>query len=119
MKAEDIKNKKSFINLTDGKHEITIDFNALEELESMYGGIDVARASFTTGSRLNTVKRFLCASINACIEDVNEHFSPFQVGKLLKIQESESYMDILTQLINKSMPAEEETEIEEYEEGKN
>lgn len=117
MKAKDIKNKKSYINLLDGKHEITIDFNALEELESMYGGIDVALASFTTGSRMNTVKKFLCASINACIEDIDEHFTPFQIGKLLKIQESESYMDILTGLINKAMPEDEPNE--DNEEGKN
>ena len=113
MKAKDIKNKKSYINLKDGKHEITFDFNTLEELENIYGSMEIAMSSFIGSIKVKDIKNFICAGMNACIENEEEHSTPFQVAKLLDIEQIENYIDILTGLFNESMP---ENEIKDEDE---
>jgi len=112
MKAKDIKNKKSYIELLDGKHEITFDFNALEELETTYGSMDIAIQEFSGDIKIKAIKSFMCAGINACIEDEEKHLTPYQLGKLLSIQETPNYVDILTAVFDRAMPEDEPSENE-------
>ena len=113
MKAKDIKNKKSYINLKDGKHEITFDFNTLEELENIYGSMEIAMSSFVGSIKVKDVKKFMCAGMNACIENEEDHSTPFKVGKLLDENEFDNYIEMLTGLFNDSMP---ENEIKDEDE---
>ena len=105
MKGKELKNRGTEIELLDGKHKMTIDFNAFEELENIYGDIYTAFEKFSGSVKVADIKKFLCASINACIEDENEHYSPFQIGKLLNLSKLNAYVTTLRQLLDNAMPS--------------
>jgi len=115
MKASELKNTGKIIELLDGNHKITIDFNAYGGLEEIYGDMQTAFSKFTGKVNSKDVKNFISVGINACIEDENEHFTPFQVGKLLDIRKTQIYVDLLLKLLNESMPAPKKDEDEDVE----
>ena len=119
MKGKEIKNTGKLIKLLDGNHKITIDFNAFEALESLYGDIQTAFNKFTGEIKPADIKKFLCAGMNACIEDEEDHYTPFQVGKLLDINQLATYAKVLTELLTNAMPDAKEVDEEENEEEKN
>lgn len=116
MKARDIKNKESKIELLDGLHNITIDFNAFEELENEYGSISDAFSKFTGVIKIIDIKKFLCAGINACIENEDEHYTPFAIGKLLNVKKVDAYVTTLMELLDKALPEDEPIDEDDEEE---
>lgn len=105
MKAREMKYNEKTIELLDGKHKIAIDFNAFEELGNIYGDMQNAFSKFTGGQiKFNDIKNFLCAGINSCIEDTEDKYTPFEIGKLLDLSKIEKYMDVLMELMNNAMP---------------
>ena len=124
MKAKDIKNKESKIELLDGVHNITIDFNTYDLLEEMYTDINIALSKFNGVVKINDIKKFLCCGINSCIENEDEHYTPFQIGKLIDEDKIAEYVNTLYLLIDKSSPEpkeenEDEDEDDEEENTKN
>ena len=75
MKARELQNNEKVIELLDGKHKIAIDFNAYAALEEIYGDMPTVFAKFTGSVKIADIKNFLCAGINACIEDSSKHYS--------------------------------------------
>lgn len=114
MKGNELKNIGKTIELKDGKHKITIDFNAFESLEDIYGSMETAFKKFTGKVKIADIKNFICAGINAEIEDVEKHYTPFKIGKLLIISKLSNYVTILNELLTEAMP-EAESDIEEKE----
>jgi len=105
MKGRDFKNNESSIDLKDGEHSIAIDFNTFELLEGIYGDMETVFSKFEGNSmKFADIKNFLTAGLNSCIENKNEHFSSYEVGKLLDITKMNSYATTLMQLINNAMP---------------
>jgi len=111
--------------LLDGKHKIAMDFNAFEQLEVIYGDMQTAFEKFSPkkdkgtenaedanppSTKFADVKNFLCAGINACIEDPDEHFTPYEIGKRLNIRKMTEYVSTLMPLLNGSMPDKKETD---------
>lgn len=123
MRGKELKNNEKTIELLDGNHKIAIDFNAFESLEEIYGDMQTAFNKFTGKVKFIDIKKFLCAGINACIEDEEQHYTPFKIGKLLIINKLENYVTTLTELLTNAMPNVEETDTTdsngEDEEGKN
>ncbi|MBU3153896.1 hypothetical protein [Clostridium estertheticum] len=114
MKAKYIKNRESKIELLDGEHKITIDFNTYDLLQEMYGDISIALSKFNGGVKITDLKKFVCCGINSCIENEDEHYTPYQIGKLIDADKIVEYIDVIYSLMNKSMP--ETKEIDEDEE---
>lgn len=110
MRAKDLKNNEKIIKLLDGEHKIAIDFNAFAALEEIYGDIRIVFKKFTGGFKFEDIKNFITAGINACIEDSAQHYTAFEVGKLLSLKRMKDYMTILTELMNDAMIEGEETE---------
>lgn len=111
MKGSDFKPREKTIELLDGPHKIAMDFNAFEALEAIYGDMQTAFNAFSSkdaegklSAKFADVKNFLCAGINACIEDPADHFSPYDIGKRLVISRMTEYMNALMPLLNNSMP---------------
>ena len=122
MKARDIKNKESKIELLDGVHKITIDFNTYDLLEEVYGDINIALSKFNGVVKINDIKKFLCCGINSCIENEDEHYTPYRIGKLIDEEKITEYVNTLYLLIDKSSPepkAKDEDDEEEEEGIKN
>lgn len=121
MKGKDLKNKEKSIELLDGKHKITIDFNAFEQLEEIYGDMPTAFSKFSGAVKVADIKKFLCASINSCIENEDEHYTPFKIGKLLDLSKIDEYVTILMELLDNAMPSPKvkDEDEEEIKEGKN
>ena len=115
MKGKDLKNNKMKIDLRDGKHEIAIDFNACESLEEIYGDMGTAFDKFKGEVKFTDVKKFICAGINACIEDEEKHYTHFQIGKLLKVNKMTEYVDILLKAMNQALPIPKEADADEEE----
>jgi len=113
MKGKEFKNTGKIIELLDGNHKITIDFNALESLEEIYGDMVTAFNKFTSEVKLTDIKKFLCAGINACIENPEKHYTPFQLGKLVDMTKLGTYVTILKELLDNAMPK--ATEVDETE----
>ena len=118
MRARDFKPNEKTIELLDGKHKIAMDFNAFERLEDIYGDMKTAFDSFSAMDskgadkkrKFATIKNFICAGINACIEDPDEHYTPFEIGKRLIISRMTEYVTALMPLLNSSMPDKKEEE---------
>lgn len=115
MKGKDLKPNEKTIELLDGEHQVAIDFNAFEALEEIYGSMDTAFNKFTGAVKFSDVKNFLCAAINACIEDDRKHYTPFKIGKLLIIPKLENYVTVLTELLGDAMSKNENEDEEEFE----
>lgn len=119
MKGKELKNSEKTIELLDGKHNITIDFNAFQALEEIYEDMSIAFSKFNGKVKIVDIKNFLCSGINACIENPKEHYTPFQIGKLLNLSKLEIYISVLMELLNNAMPVAKEVNIEDQEKGKN
>jgi hypothetical protein len=118
MKGKELKNKEKSIELLDGNHNITIDFNAFEHLENTYGDMPTAFSKFSGTVKVADIKNFLCASVNACIEDYSKHYSPFEIGKLLDLSKIDEYVTVLSEMLDNAMPSSElkDEDEEEFEE---
>lgn len=117
MKARDMKYNEKSIELMDGRHKIAIDFNAFEALEEIYGDMQTAFSKFTNKNvRFSDVKNFITAGINACIEDTDKHYTPFEIGKLLYINKLGEYASIIMELLKNAMPQKNSTESEDEKE---
>lgn len=110
MKGKELKNTGKLIELLDGNHKITIDFNAFEALEDIYGDMQTAFSKFKGNIKTTDIKKFLCAGINACIENEEDHYTAFQIGKLLDITKLGTYATVLTELLTNAMPQAKETD---------
>ena len=65
------------------------------------------------------IKIFLCAGLNACIEDIEDHITPFEVGKILDISKMTEYVTVLMQLMTNAMPNKKDEGEDEDDEPKN
>jgi len=118
MKGKDFRPNEKTIELLDGKHKIAMDFGAYEQLEEIYGDMTTAFDKFTAQKEDGTpspvkfkdIKNFLTAGINSCIEDPDEHLTPFAVGRLIDITKIATYATVLMSLVTNSMP---EIEVDE------
>jgi hypothetical protein len=119
MKGKELKGNEKTIELLDGNHKIAIDFNAFEALEDIYGDMQTAFNKFTGKVKFTDIKNFLCAGVNACIENENAHYTPHKIGKLLDISKLAEYVEVLTDLLSNAMPKAENTATEGIEEEKN
>ncbi|HEY8804311.1 MAG TPA: hypothetical protein VIM42_04250 [Clostridium sp.] len=119
MKASDIKNTGKLIELLDGNHKINMDFNAFESLEETYGDIGTAFSKFNGKIKTGDLKKFICAGLNSMIENEEDHFTPFKVGKLINALKIDEYMLLITELLHASLPEPKEKDEDEEVEGKN
>jgi len=123
MKGKEIKNTGKLVELKDGNHKLTIDYNAYSELEEIYGDIQTALGHFSGSVKSKDTRNYLTAAINACIEKEEDHYTPFQIGKLLDPLKNQYYVDIISQLLVAASPeTEEDTDTESntsVEDGKN
>jgi hypothetical protein len=113
MKGKEFKNNEKIIELLDGNHKIAIDFNAFESLEEIYGDMNTAFNKFSGKIKVTDIKNFLCAGINAAIEDETKHYTPYQIGKLIDMEKLQDYVTILAELLRKAMPNAKEIDEEE------
>lgn len=118
MKGKELKNNDKKIELLDGTHKITVDFNTFEKLEEIYGDMQTAFSKFNANVKFTDIKNFLCAGINSA-EDSG--YTPHQIGKLLEVSKLTDYVTVLGELLTNAMPQAKETDedTEENEEGKN
>ena len=132
MKGSDFKPNEKTITLLDGKHKIAIDFNAFAQLEEIYGDMQTAFNKFSpknddeedgqdkpSSVKFADIKNFLCAGINACIKDTEDHLTSFQIGKLLDISKLTEYVTVLMKLITTAMPNKKPKDDEDKDEVKN
>lgn len=119
MKASEMKNTGKLVKLLDGNHKMTVDYNTFCQLEEFFGSMEAGFSKLNANITKTDIKKFLCAGINSCIEDEDEWFTPFQIGKLLDISKMDSYVKTLMELINLASPKTEETDEKENEETKN
>ena len=88
----------------------------------MYGDINIALSKFNGVVKINDIKKFLCCGINSCIENEDEHYTPYRIGKLIDEEKITEYVNTLYLLIDKSSPepkAKDEDDEEEEEGIKN
>jgi|GEM_PF-6887940 len=126
MKGKDFRPNEKTIELLDGKHKIAMDFGAYEQLEEIYGDMNTAFDKFsavkedgTPSLKFKDVKNFLCAGINACIEDPGEHLTPFELGRLIDVNKIATYANALMGLVGNSLPDKEVDEDAEDDTEKN
>lgn len=124
MKGKELKNTGKIIELLDGNHKLTIDYNAFESLEELYGTVQKAFDKFEGNVKFVDIKKFVCAAVNACIEDEEERYTPFTIGKLLDMRKRQDYVNLISKLLLQAMPApkddsDDDTESETGEDEKN
>jgi len=115
MKGKDFRSNEKTIELLDGNHKIAMDFGTFEQLEEIYGDTGTAFAKLTPKNaegerspiKFTDIKKFLTAGINSCIEDPDDHLTPFQVGRLLNISKMPEYSSAILSLVNDSFPEKE------------
>lgn len=118
MKGKELKNNIDTIELLDGKHKVAMDFNTFEALENIYGDMDTAMKKITGKMKFADIKILICASVNSCIENIEEHYTPYEIGKVLDISKLGDYVTTIMPLFQNSMP-QTKSEANEEEEEKN
>lgn len=112
MKARDLKNVTVPITLGNNTYKMAFDFNALAELEEVYGDIERAMRAIQTGKgRLKAIR----ALVYSGIKPRHQYITLIKVGELLtEIIQDENKADyIFTQVqkaIELSMPTDKKEE---------
>jgi len=105
MKGKELKNIVRTLELKDGKHKVAVDYNTFELLEEMYGDVDVALSVFNGVISKTDIKKYICACINSLIENEEDRYTLFSIGKILDISKSQEYVAIMLGLLNEALPA--------------
>lgn len=80
MSIKDLKNKKTKLKLGDKEFEIAFDFNAIAELDEVYGDFDQAIKALNSGKgRLKAIRALTYSMIKPRYEDV----TLLEVGEML------------------------------------
>lgn len=111
MSIKDLKNKKTKLKLGDKEFEIAFDFNAIAELDEVYGDFDDAIKALNGGKgKLKAIRALTYSMIkpryeNITLLEVGEMLSSVMSGK----EKAEEVMKQITKAIELGMP-EQETE---------
>lgn len=120
MKGKELKNTGKLVELKDGNHKLTIDYNTLSDLEEIYGTVSAALDVFSGQVKSKVIKNYLTAAINSCIENEEDHYSSFEIGKLMDTRKNQYYVNVISKLLIEAMPEEKAAEeVEDDEEAKN
>lgn len=80
MSIKDLKNKKTLLELGDKKYEIAFDFNAIAELDEVYGDFEKAIKALNSGKgRLKAIRALTYSMIKPRYEDI----TLLEVGEML------------------------------------
>lgn len=80
MSIKDLKNKKTKLKLGDKEFEIAFDFNAIAELDEVYGDFEDAMKALNSGKgRLKAIRALIYSMIKPRYEDV----TLLEVGEML------------------------------------
>lgn len=102
MKAKELKNKVYFIELNDGKHEVSFNMNTLCELEEIYGDIDTALKSFQK-KPIKSLRSFICAILRSEKEEL-EFITEKEAGAMIPMSGMEKIAETIGKAIEESMP---------------
>lgn len=112
MSIKDLKNKKTKLKLGDKEFEIAFDFNAIAELDEVYGDFEDAMKALNSGKgRLKAIRALTYSMIKPRYEDVTllevgEMLSEIMGGK----DKATEIMEQIKKAIELGMPKNEDTE---------
>ncbi len=112
MSIKDLKNKKTKLKLGDKEFEIAFDFNAIAELDEVYGDFEDAMKALNSGKgRLKAIRALTYSMIKPRYEDitlleVGEMLSEIMGGK----EKATEIMEQIKKAIELGMPKNEDTE---------
>lgn len=112
MSIKDLKNKKTKLKLGDKEFEIAFDFNAIAELDEVYGDFEDAMKALNSGKgRLKAIRALTYSMIKPRYEDVTllevgEMLSEIMGGK----EKATEIMEQIKKAIELGMPKNEDTE---------
>lgn len=112
MSIKDLKNKKTKLKLGDKEFEIAFDFNAIAELDEVYGDFEDAMKALNSGKgRLKAIRALTYSMIKPRYEDitlleVGEMLSEIMGGK----DKATEVMEQIKTAIELGMPKNEDTE---------
>lgn len=112
MSIKDLKNKKTKLKLGDKEFEIAFDFNAIAELDEVYGDFEDAMKALNSGKgRLKAIRALTYSMIKPRYEDVTllevgEMLSEIMGGK----DKATEVMEQIKTAIELGMPKNEDTE---------
>lgn len=112
MSIKDLKVKTTKLNLGDKEFDIKFDFNAIAELDEVYGDFEDAMKAISSGKgRLKAIRALIYSMIKPRYEDI----TLLEVGEMLSTimngkEEATRIMDQIKEAIETGMPKQEETE---------
>ena len=111
MSIKDLKNKKTKLKLGDKEFEIAFDFNAIAELDEVYGDFEDAMKALNSGKgRLKAIRALIYSMIKPRYEvtllEVGEMLSEIMGGK----EKATEIMEKIREAIELGMPKNEDTE---------
>lgn len=112
MSIKDLKNKKTKLKLGDKEFEIAFDFNAIAELDEVYGDFEDAMKALNSGKgRLKAIRALTYSMIKPRYEDitlleVGEMLSEIMGGK----EKATEIMEQIKKAIELGMPKNEDIE---------
>lgn len=111
MSIKDLKNKKTKLKLGSREFEIAFDFNAIAELDEVYGDFEDAMEALNSGKgRLKAIRALIYSMIRPRYEvtllEVGEMLSEIMGGK----EKATEIMEKIREAIELGMPKNEDTE---------